>query len=809
MTNVEDSHETPVERLLDGMRHVETELREHLEGHPVASAATEPLTPHTAGDRAQVEALTSPDGKMVEALPDHEIHVLGDATEPTASTLPYDVQIYDQLKKLFGTTSDGLVLEFPGRVLDPTTYAYPITGPYSALVKPQVVSEEEFRLTDPLVDFDKAKMTEPSYRPMVNGPSALQLSTTYEADLNTLIPIVTDAEVLFATDKERIRGWLRDTVEDPVLSDGTSPAVGPRSRMDIYEEKYHSYTTTLEQWRTDKEKMYQAAVADQTDPAALDKYARAISEQAQDREAQIGAVWDDLVARGYYHEVREALGFLDIAMPAELLEQAKAAMRQSGLSSIDETETIYPVQLQPTNWFTDLVSDFSPVDLLLDPDAMRAELKAKQAELDGINQQIAVYLSRQTGDPVKLQAAVDKARVQRDTEMTQLTNAYTQNTITAVKMYLAVNPTPSKTVPKELAGDLDPPKKTGMAAMTDADWQAITDGLAKVNDAQQGLTEAAGNLSTLLSAQASATVTGASATLSGLQSQASELTSEITALNSTIDSPQAQASLKSSYLGPDASPGKLFDPQKTTYMASLAAATSTKNSTPPPSALLPAQVNGNWETVIVHASGGTNSTSEKLTTASSTTSFDVDVFFGSASGNTSSADADATQVTSASNWDISLGMLAAKVTIDRGGWFQPGIFNMSADFASVFQASRLLTSYPSSFLVVKDVTIILSQASEAALDTSHVADQARSTSGGCLCFSMSSSSNSHDESHHNAVASTASSVVIRIPQPQILAWFVETVDDTTTNPYTTINPAFPPATTAAASPVTAPRSPTT
>ena len=60
------------------------------------------------------------------------------------------MQIYHQLVSLFGARSESspFLMEFPRRVPDVTSDAYPVTGPYSAMAKPQVVSEAESRLTD-------------------------------------------------------------------------------------------------------------------------------------------------------------------------------------------------------------------------------------------------------------------------------------------------------------------------------------------------------------------------------------------------------------------------------------------------------------------------------------------------------------------------------------------------------------------------------------------------------------------------------------------------------------------------------------
>ena len=141
------------------------------------------------------------------------------ADDSTDKGPSYVAQIYDQLKALFGATSttSDFIMEFPGRVLDATSYAYPITGPYSALAKPQIVAEAEFRLTDSLFDLPNASAD----RAIVNGPNGQQLSLAYQRALNLFVPQVTKAEATYAGDKEKLRAWLNELVDAGQGKDGT------------------------------------------------------------------------------------------------------------------------------------------------------------------------------------------------------------------------------------------------------------------------------------------------------------------------------------------------------------------------------------------------------------------------------------------------------------------------------------------------------------------------------------------------------------------------------------------------------------
>src|SRR4051812_6557719 len=118
--------------------------------------------------------------------------------------------IYGKLHELFGSDRNQLFLmEFPGRVLDPDVYAYPVDDAYAQITKPQPIVEAEFRLTNDL--FDPAQVT--------GGPNGRKLTAAYEAALNTLVPAIAEQQVEFMEDRQRIRRWLEEEVQAEVPGD--------------------------------------------------------------------------------------------------------------------------------------------------------------------------------------------------------------------------------------------------------------------------------------------------------------------------------------------------------------------------------------------------------------------------------------------------------------------------------------------------------------------------------------------------------------------------------------------------------------
>lgn len=105
--------------------------------------------------------------------------------------------LYTKLSGVFKTSGDQyLALQLPARYLDKNTFSYKTDGIYSQFLKPTVVNEAEFRLTDQLYDVGK----------FVGGPNGKSLSTTYEAVINNLVPRSTNKDI--AKEREKYRAFL-------------------------------------------------------------------------------------------------------------------------------------------------------------------------------------------------------------------------------------------------------------------------------------------------------------------------------------------------------------------------------------------------------------------------------------------------------------------------------------------------------------------------------------------------------------------------------------------------------------------------
>lgn len=82
------------------------------------------------------------------------------APPTTADQPPIVEQIYKAIDNIFGHKQDQLfTMEFPGRILEQGTYAYKGSDGIDAQeIKPEAVSEAEFRLSDDMYPVGTARL---------------------------------------------------------------------------------------------------------------------------------------------------------------------------------------------------------------------------------------------------------------------------------------------------------------------------------------------------------------------------------------------------------------------------------------------------------------------------------------------------------------------------------------------------------------------------------------------------------------------------------------------------------------------------
>jgi hypothetical protein len=282
--------------------------------------------------------------------------------------------LWSKLNEVFGPSEGAtsfLTVQSPTRYLDKDTFSYKMEGAYSNFVKPVVVNEAEFRLTDQL--FDPVRV--------VGAPNGRSLSLKYEMLLHNLVPRYVEADMEVRKAREKMRRWLvkeasvhtaffvNDTKviglkDNPKAIESSSASVfndedvrtavknepnrsAPRvaSRMEVCQALMTEYLDASYKWKKTHSEMVQKAMHNHTGGRleALEDAAREIANYAAVENSKLSAKYADVVVRGHLHTVRECLAQLDMKSSAEFLQDAKDSIRESALSSLYGASRVLPV----------------------------------------------------------------------------------------------------------------------------------------------------------------------------------------------------------------------------------------------------------------------------------------------------------------------------------------------------------------------------------------------------------------------------------------------------------------------------------
>jgi hypothetical protein len=331
-------------------------------------------------------------------------------------TMPNAIeQIYDKLAEVFGGTNLNQVfcMMMPGTSLDARQYTYDTTRE-----KPATVQEAESKLTDQL--FDIAKVTGSS-----NGK---RLSTQYIQALSVLVP---NFNPVVPPLKKTLRDFLNTPVPAGALVDG-QPFTG--TIQQYYFRLYEGWIQAKEAW----------------EKKVLDKKQELASDPATEKEKYLE--WYEQVAEGELAKLDEAMArVLGVLAPSDMNAMLGALASGPGgeiAEAVNATKDIrlaspnggffYPVDLLPRDWFLELASDEDPVNLLQDPEFIAASISAKrQALLASISQiQGAISQMPTQGDLKTAADALVTEQKKYVAAQNELLNTYTENTATAVTIYL-------------------------------------------------------------------------------------------------------------------------------------------------------------------------------------------------------------------------------------------------------------------------------------------------------------------------------------------------------------------------------------
>ncbi|KAJ8521720.1 hypothetical protein ONZ45_g1622 [Pleurotus djamor] len=717
--------------------------------------------------------------------------------------------IINSLRQFFNPGGGQIfVLQFPGRFLELKEYAWDAEGAgiYSQFIKPVAVNEAEFRIADQMYDIAE----------VIAGPKGIYLSQVYEELLNNLLPKFQDNNL--AKHQGEIRKWLLKEVKTPawLRTIANKPSTSSSSKVDsLAEDEYDflpdapfsiaakadgetmnrievsnilmmDYLEAKQKWELERDAMIEEAMGiDPSTPESqrkLNNLTRKLAHITTVRQAQLSAKYSDAVIRGFSHNVREYMGYMDMKTAAEFLQEAKDSLREAAMSSLDGSMKVYPMQMTPVNWWQGLSTNFTLEDLTQNPDLIKAQIDAKSQQLDVLNKQLVALTMGTKGDVDKLRGQVEAAETRLTETRATLAKSYSSNIFSIAQMaidkrnILNTKQLASLVQPYGIVGDALTNIQSGMEKLAAAQ--------ADVNDATRAWTDAASRLALAEATDTRQQQEQIKLTSESLKKDIAELTSRYQALNKGGDTlPQPP---------PEGTEPKIED------VPILPGGPDSTSG------------GSRWQEITLHHQVDSEYTYQSDRSSASTSSSQCNLWLWSNSQSSERSEGHGQTETVKTSNEVWVGLRATLVTIDRGGWFRPQFFQESKMYYHINPELKwtkwpdgvknmddlklkgaanlndlnkyLLPGFAVGFIICKDITIKIKYSSaNTRVEKSNMQESSQS-SGGVLCWSYSNGSSSNQSENSHSFQACEDGCVIRIPGPQILGYIIQLTHNDTTEP---------------------------
>lgn len=687
-------------------------------------------------------------------MPDPIINNEQDTNEqPTKSSIE---QIYDAINDVLGGTDPQqmLCLTIPGTVLDKESYVYD-----TRFEKPIKVAANESRLTNKLFDVTK----------VAGSDNGRQLSSQFVSALDTLTPKV-NTKLMEAKDQ------IREMLKMPVtykLEDGTAV------EGTLQEAFYYMYGEYV------KEKQIWADKQNEKKTELEDKYPGKSDEARLQREEEF-LNWYQTVAETYLLQIQVKRGKIlaffspnDMKILEGILSSGSGAELEEAREQVENAKKfdpdggyVYPVTLQPADWFESLNSSMGFIDLLQSSDAYAMQYSTLQSKRRAITRKISMFEMRNKSE--SLQSAL-KALKDAETAMAEsekdLTATYAKGANIVINGIVDLLPTTGENVNTTANQEANKLLLDTFANQLDLKGLLSPESLSKFNDAY-----IQSDASTNDYVNASKNLAACAREL--IDSKSSDYTAE----------------LKDSYIQLETINEEIEDVKSKLKMALAKESENDPNVT-----MFPDAYEKRFQEILIHTDMSRATSSTSKSSSSTSSSGRVGFLFGgykSESGSSSSVDATAL---ASSKMTIDIGFLATKVSIVRN-WFNPGVFLLSKDmFRSSStkisdgskdadaQKNNLFPCYPTAFVIAKDVTIRFSSEDTKDSSIKTALESHASRGGGFLGFSGRKSTSSSSSSSNTSSSSDSKGVTIKIPGPQIIGYYLQIVPADNSTPIDTTN----------------------
>ena len=716
--------------------------------------------------------------------------------------------IYERVNSLLGAGAQLFSMQFPAQPLNYHRFMYDTSNHNSLLQRPTAVAEAEFQLSDQLFDTS----------PITQGPNGQKLSVVYETLLNNYIPKL-DQMAPFIRDRAGIASFL--TADSGEIDEEGNTL----SRIELAKKLYQEYLEAKNAWEIEKQSQKERFEAAND----LDGYAHWLSHEGIVQEEILNNLYNDVVIRGHFHEVMSLMGYLNVSSASESLEVAKQHLRHSASLALDESMIVYPVTFQPTNWYEALAPNLNPTDLTMSKDALATQLQQKRNELARLKtENRRLELMQVDPDTVtKLENEVASQRDALDNAEAELIDQFGEGAVTAAKIYLEsqtggagegvdkIDPELDRTKAKELGlSDENDPANDEKLALIEEALTRVSD-LYKQQKAVLGKVEALTDIQARL---AHAQSHNFEADRIKLRSQIESLEADIQYLGglvaqvhfahsntpqlrtidtlSTLPDLQSLANELSISLPANSTP----DQAKQTIKESGAYQAYLDSQLPP---LVSGAADNLFMDVVIRTSDLTDSSSTTQSDSATKVGIDASFLLSSISASYNNTNSHVDTENEFLSQEMEIGFRVAKVTFDRGGWFNPQFFHMSHAFYRLADIRAgaglsidklttankgnskeyLLPAFPTGMVIAKDITIRIKTDQQSDSTSHDYSKKTKAISGGFLCFTAHGSKTDVKSADSTFHGKHGDYFYIKIPGPQILGYFLEFLPEDQAEPY--------------------------
>lgn len=654
--------------------------------------------------------------------------------------------MYDKINEVIGgdNANQYFCMTFPATLLAKESYEYDYRN---GKVKPLTVEMKESRLANKM--FDPCNITGAD-----NGRS---LAQQYSSALDMLTPKLNQKI-------QDAKTSLRDMLMSPYPYDFGAGIETGLTLQQVFYRLYDQWVEMKKEWskiQSDKK-------------AELAKKYTSGSKADNEKLQNDYLEWYETVAESYLEGLNEQYGkILAVFSPNDMkiiegvlesgsgaeLEEAREMLNNVRKSNPDGGY-IYPITLSPENWFELLDNSFTGVDLLASPEALSEKIYLLSNQKLNLISQIN-SLSSALPEREKLQeqiTAVKNAKAAVDTSEESLIKNYKQGAKAVLNAASSIVSALGKagvttSILERLVSKSNVESKDGLV-------DALSDSIAAISEKQTAYINAS---RALADAQEdyikTKNLVALKELIEPLKSQLADIDLQINELNAQI---QMSAAINSSDIKSD------------------------------DNGAAPNSVPKGYTQILITASSKSMDKASSQSASSSSQSSGVSFFFCGGKSESSSAQSTYNSFINDKDCTIQIGMSVAKVEIERD-WFNPGVFALSEDMYNVssqkispeenysgFDQKRfsnmyecIFPSYPTAFVVARDVTVKLTTSQTISSATSSALEEHASSGGGFLFFSARKSSSSASSSSSAHVQSNGNSVTIRFTDPQVLGYYME------------------------------------